>query len=181
MVPEMQTQMVKMSYNLEDMLQSELIMNMDPVGSYNLEQAYQIQTFLEELDKFIKKITALKEMCNGVYARTMQEYIDGEVTETEELFIETVKKGRASLVDEIAREMYPELCKRAETTKWTIDEEKLKKEQPELYEQYKIGFTTLTLTGIRNLKELTPEQEEEIVTRTPDTYRIGVKKTQIGE
>ena len=146
----------------------------DENRSYNLVEAYQQRIALEELDRIIKRFNEMRSKIANQYARTIGEYLEAGITQTDGIIIKVVKEGRASLNEEKARELYPEECKHVETVTKIIDLVKLKAENPDLVKKYEQDSTSITLTDLRKGTELTKDQLEKVITRGPATYEVEV-------
>lgn len=144
----------------------------DNKKSYNLVEAYKMKCALDYIEKMETDLKTIKTKIAENLSRTIGEYNDAEITESDGVKIAIVKIGRASLNEKEAWEKYPEICKESQTVTKTFDINTFSVENPVEYKKYLVDLKNLTLTDLRNSKKLTEAEIESVIIRGPSTYTV---------
>lgn len=173
----METNAMVLKKNLESQFQDpnlvpEIRELCDPDCSYNLLGAYSMKRYLTEIDNFIKRLNEVKDAISANYSRTIGEYQEAGITESDGIIIKLLKQGRRSLDEKVAREKFPKECESAQVGTVVFDVDKFKIDHPKLWDEYSHVEYSLTLTALE--KHLTDEEVIQVITRAPNTYGVDL-------
>jgi hypothetical protein len=146
----------------------------DPERSYNLTDAMRMKKALEEIDKIIKAFESVKTKIASQYSRTIGEYQEADILESDGVIIKLLKQGRGSLDVELARKLFPDACEYAQVTIETFNTAKFAEDHPDMYPKYIEKLYNLTLTALKNSHRLTDEELVSVTKRAPNTYGVDL-------
>jgi predicted phage-related endonuclease len=144
----------------------------DASKSYNLPQAYEMKLALQNIEAMESDLAKMKKLISDNYARTIGEYREADILESDGLKIVVAKIGRASLNLEKFKTDFEEVYDKVKTVATAFDEVRFKSDNFEEWEKYQVSIENVTLTDIRKSKKLTPDQEESITIRGESTYDV---------
>ena len=145
----------------------------DPNRSYNLVETLLMKKVMEQIDQMVKQFQDVRSKIAEQYSRTIGEYQEAEILESDGVVIKLLKQGRRSLNEPVARKLFPEECKAAQVETVVFDTEKFKIEHPTLYAEYTHFEYSLTLTALES--HLSDEEVLKVITRAPNTYGVDLK------